>query len=288
MSAAGNDLKTFSTKLGPLPANGPSKELLETPILGLFSLKGKTASISGSSAGIGLAVTEGFAQAGADVAMWYNSSEIAVAKAAEFSKKYNVKVKAYKCKITDEEQVNQTIDQQLRDFGGKIDIFVANAGIAYSDGEMVANTDSEKQWKKFFDVNVHGVYYCSKRIGQIFKKQGHGSLVMTASMSASIVNVPQLQTVYNASKAAVKHMAKSLAVEWTGFARVNSISPGYISTDISKFADQDMKNYWWQATPLGREGNVKELVGAYLYLASDALTYTTGCDLVVDGGYSVI
>lgn len=107
-------------------------------------------------------------------------------------------------------------------------------------------------------------------------------------MSATIVNVPQLQAAYNAAKAGVKHLSKSLAVEWAPFARVNSVSPGYIATKLSSFADPDVKAKWLQLTPLGREANPRELVGAYLYLASDASSYTTGADLNVDGGYTVV
>ncbi|KAJ4178147.1 Sorbose reductase sou1 [Fusarium falciforme] len=105
-------------------------------------------------------------------------------------------------------------------------------------------------------------------------------------MSGSIVNIPQLQASYNAAKAGVIHMCKSLAVEWAQFARANSVSPGYIITDISTFVPGEMKEIWKDNIPLGREGEPHELQGAYLYLASDASTYTTGANLMVDGGYT--
>ncbi|KAI5963438.1 SOU1, partial [Candida margitis] len=134
--------------------------------------------------------------------------------------------------------------------------------------------------------DLNGVYYCAHTVGKIFKKNGKGSLIVTSSISGDIVNIPQLQAPYNTAKAACTHLTKSLAVEWAPFARVNSISPGYIDTDITDFASKDMKAKWWQLTPLGREGLAQELVGAYLYLASNASTYTTGANLIVDGGYT--
>jgi sorbose reductase len=112
-----------------------------------------------------------------------------------------------------------------------------------------------------------------------------GSFVATASMSGHIVNIPQLQAAYNAAKAGVIHLTKSLAVEWVGFARANTVSPGYINTEISNFTDATTKSIWKDKIPMGREGEAIELKGAYLYLASDAASYTTGADLVVDGGY---
>ncbi|EGW35762.1 carbonyl reductase [Spathaspora passalidarum NRRL Y-27907] len=267
--------------LGPLPTSAPE---LATSVLDLFSLKGKVASVTGSSTGIGYAVAEAFAQAGADVAIWYNNHP-ATEKAEKLAKKYGVKCRAYKCNISNADDVDSTIKQIEQDFG-TIDIFVANAGVAWTSGSMVDVDDNHESWHKIVDLDLNGVYYCCHSIGKVFKRKGKGSLVITSSMSGSIVNVPQLQAPYNAAKAAVKHLAKSLAVEWAPFARVNSISPGYITTDISEFADPEMKARWWQLTPLGREGLPQELVGAYLYLASNASTFTTGADLVVDGGYT--
>ncbi|KAF5210168.1 hypothetical protein E0198_003034 [Clavispora lusitaniae] len=108
---------------------------------------------------------------------------------------------------------------------------------------------------------------------------------MTASMSGHIVNVPNYQTCYNASKAAVLHMSKSLAVEFAGFARVNTVSPGYTDTPLSDFVPTSQRAKWWGLTPMGREALPTELAGAYLYLASDLSTFTTGTDIRVDGGY---
>lgn len=272
--------KTLFTGLGPLPTEPPK---LPSNVLDMFSLKGKVASVTGSSTGIGYAVAEAYAQAGADVAIWYNSHN-AEDKAAALAKKYGINAKAYKVSVTDPEAVDKAITQIKNDFG-KIDVFVANAGVPWTAGPLIDAPD-HKEWNKVVDLDLNGVYYCAKAVGKIFRDQGHGSLIFTASMSGHIVNFPQMQACYNAVKAGVIHFAKSLAVEWSGFARVNSISPGYIATEISDFVPKEIKAKWWESIPLGREGLPEELVGAYLYLASDASTYTTGSDIRVDGGYA--
>lgn len=252
----------------------------------LFSLKGKVSSITGASQGIGYAVAEAFAQAGSDLALWYIGKQNDPSEKAEFlSSKYGVKVKCYDGDVTNVENVKSIIERQVEDFG-KIDVFVANAGIAWTSGSLVDN-DDDSAWQKVMSVNVDGVYNCAKYIGRQFKKQGSGSLIFTASISAHIVNQPQKQACYNASKACVLHLMKCLAVEYAPFARVNSVSPGYILTDIIHFAPEDMLNNWWSQVPLGRGGTPKELTGAYLYLASDASSFTTGTDIKVAGGISL-
>ncbi|QRG35941.1 hypothetical protein FDK38_000267 [Candidozyma auris] len=265
--------------LGDLPTQPPK---VAASALDLFSLKGKVASVTGSSGGIGWAVAEGFAQAGADVALWYNSHPIED-KAEHLAKTYGVRAKCYKCNIADHEDVEKVIKQIEEDFGG-LDVFVANAGVAWSEGRCI-DVEGVDAWKKMMDLDLNSVYYCAKGAGRIFQKRGKGSFVVTASMSGHIVNVPQLQAPYNAAKAALIMLVKSLAVEWAPFARVNSVSPGYIDTDITEHIDEESVNTWYKIIPLGRMGQPRELVGAYLYLASDASTYTTGTDILVDGGY---
>ncbi|SCW03626.1 LAFE_0G14620g1_1 [Lachancea fermentati] len=256
-------------------------------VLALFSLKGKVACISGASSGIGHAVARAFAQAGADIAVWYNSHDSLIQDAQQWAAEFGVRARAYKCPVTDEARVKATIAQVVQDFG-RIDVFVANAGVPWEKGPLLEaeeRGEAADEWQRVLHTDFQGVYYCSKHAGAVFKRQGRGSLVITASMSGHVVNVPQLQTCYNAVKAGVLHMARSLAVEWAGFARVNTVSPGYIATPISVFAEDATKQRWHELTPLGREGLPQELVGAYLYLASDASTFTTGSDIVVDGGY---
>lgn len=141
-------------------------------------------------------------------------------------------VKAYKSDVSSKDTIAGTVDQIVKDFG-KLDIMVANAGIAtHHDGLEY----SVEQWQEIMKINLDGAFYTAQAAGSVFKKQGSGNLIFTASVSAILVNVPQRQSAYNASKAAVVHLAKCLAVEWTDFARVNCVSPGFIDTD-SQFGD---------------------------------------------------
>ncbi|KAL2196334.1 hypothetical protein P885DRAFT_38448 [Corynascus similis CBS 632.67] len=269
----------------------------------LFSLKGKTAIVSGASAGnIGLGVAQALAEAGANVAMWYNKrKEPAEKAAAEIEKEYGVKCKAFQVDVTSYDAVAAAIDANVREFNGRLDVFVANSGIAWTGGPMVDGPLD--MYTDVVKTNLDGTYFCARAAAQHFRRQKQegtvfedsskpldppflaGSFIATASMSGHIANVPQLQASYNASKAAVIHLCQSLAVEWAGFARANSISPGYIVTSISEFCDENTKRVWKDKIPMGREGHVNELKGAYLYLASDASSYTTGTDIKVDGGY---
>ncbi|KAK6354546.1 hypothetical protein TWF696_003689 [Orbilia brochopaga] len=269
-----------------------------TSVKELFDLTGRFAILTGAGQGIGLDVAHAFAEQGANVAIWYNSNAAAVDRAEEISKKYGVICKAYKVDVTSEEEVRTAVDAQVREFGGKLDIFVANAGVVWSSGAILGpnplNPDQQPKisnYERVTKTNIDGVFYGARAAGAHFRRQYveddsfRGSFIATASMSGHIVNIPQLQAVYNMSKAAVVHLCKSLAVEWAEFARVNTVSPGYILTEIGNFVPEDQKRQWHEKTPMGREGHTHELKGAYLLLASDAGSYMTGSDIIVDGGY---
>ncbi|PLB48143.1 reductase with broad range of substrate specificity [Aspergillus steynii IBT 23096] len=269
-------------------------------LLSLFSLKGKTAIITGAGAGIGLAVAQGLAEAGANVALWYNTNDKCHERAAEIAAKYGVQAKAYKVNTTDPAAVEAAINAGAKELNGRLDILIANAGVPWTKGPMVDGPLDH--YSQVVDINLNSTFYCAKYAAAHWRRQKeegtdlngqpltnftYGSFVATASMSGHIVNFPQLQSAYNAAKSGVIHLCKSLAVEWVRFARANSVSPGYIVTEISNFVPQETKNIWKDKIPMGREGQVGELKGAYLYLASDASSYTTGADLVVDGGYTL-
>ncbi|OAQ58721.1 L-xylulose reductase [Pochonia chlamydosporia 170] len=264
-----------------MPVSVPKSDRLTD----LFSLKGKVVVVTGASGprGMGIEAARGCAEMGADVAITYSSrKEGAEKNVEELTKDYGVKVKAYKLNVTNYNDVESCINQIISDFG-KIDGFVANAG-ATADAGVIEG--SSAAWDKVIQIDLNGTAYCAKAVGTHFKKQGHGSFVITASMSGHIANFPQEQTSYNVAKAGCIHMARSLANEWRDFARVNSISPGYIDTGLSDFIDPKTQELWRSMIPLGRNGLAKELKGAYVYLISDASTYTTGADLVIDGGYT--
>ncbi|KAK0807053.1 hypothetical protein LTS02_011290 [Friedmanniomyces endolithicus] len=244
-----------------------------------LSMKGKVVAITGASAGIGFAVAEAIAEAGGDLALWYNSNDAAIVKGEQLAKAHGVRVKAYKVEVTDAAKVEQTINEVVKDFG-KLDVFVANAGMAISKAITETSLD---EYRKQMSVNVDGVFYCAKYAGAVFKHQGFGNLIITSSISAHIVNVPVDQPVYNMTKAAITHLGKSLAREWREFARCNIVSPGFFDTNMG--ASPLAINEAYRMTPQGRQGDTKEIKGLYLYLASDASSYQTGSDVVIDGGY---
>lgn len=199
------------------------------PVNVQFSLHGKIAAVTGGAGGIGVEIVRGLAEAGADVALIYHSSKNASAIATQLANETGVRVQSFQADVTSREDIAQTISQIAETFGhGRLDIAVANSGVC-SDTPALEYT--EETWRYNNSVNYDGVMWTAQAAGRIFQAQGYGNLIITASVSATLVNIPQKQAAYNASKAAVVHLAKSLAVEWAGFARVNCISPGFILTD---------------------------------------------------------
>jgi NAD(P)-dependent dehydrogenase (short-subunit alcohol dehydrogenase family) len=146
---------------------------------------------------------------------------------------------------------------------------------------------SVDDWMHIVQVDLNGTFHCAKPVGEHFKQRGKGSFVVTSSMSGHIANSPQEQTSYNVAKAGCIHFARSLANEWRDFARVNSVSPGYIDTRLSDSIGKETKDLWMSMIPMGRDAVAKELKALYVYLLSDASSYTTGADIVVDGGYTI-
>jgi sorbose reductase len=284
--------------LGQFTHDNTEAPMYTDRVLPLFNLYGRTAIVTGAGAGIGLAVAEALAEAGANVAMWYNTNKKADQEARRIAEVYGVKCKAYQVNTTSADAVVIAIDDIVAEFNGRLDIFVANSGIPWTQGAMI---DGDLvHYTKVMTTDLDGTFYCARAAGKHWRRQKaegttldgrplegytYGSFVATASMSGHIVNVPQLQAAYNAAKAGVIHLCKSLAVEWVGFARANSVSPGYIATEISDFVPKETMDIWKNKIPMGREGQAHELKGAYLYLASDAASYTTGTDIIVDGGY---
>lgn len=216
----------------------PTHSNPQAPVLSHFSLAGKTALVTGGCRGIGLEAARGLAEAGAKVAVTYSSTSPSEAEriAREISQSGNgVEVRAYRCDVKSRTDVEAVVEKVVKELGGgTLDICVANAGIA---AHIPALEYGEDKWREMLDVNFHGAFWTAQAAARVFERQkkagGHGraSIIFTASVSAILVNVPQKQAAYNASKAAVVHLAKSLAVEWVDFARVNCISPGFISTD---------------------------------------------------------
>lgn len=200
---------------------------VHAPVLSQFSLKGKVTAVTGGARGIGLEVVRGLAEAGADVALIYSTTDDAPESAAKIAAETGVRVQAYRSNVTSRSEIAATLNQVAEDFGGHLDVVVANAGVCTNCPNLEY---TEETWARDNSVNYDGVMWTAQAAGKIFKKQGKGNLIITASVSATLVNIPQTQVAYNASKAAAKHLAKSLAVEWVDFGRVNCISPGFMLT----------------------------------------------------------
>ncbi|KXH42752.1 alcohol dehydrogenase GroES-like domain-containing protein [Colletotrichum nymphaeae SA-01] len=272
----------------------PSHPNPAAPVIAHFDLTGKTAIVTGGTRGIGLEVARGLAEAGAKVAITYTSTDPAEADAtaAKLSASGNgVLVKAYKCNVRNRAEVESVIETATKEVGGgKLDVVVANAGIA---DHIPAIEYPEDKFRDMLDVNFHGAFWTAQAAAKVFERQlkggsdGRGSIIFTASVSAILVNVPQKQAAYNASKAAVVHLAKSLSVEWVDFARVNCVSPGFIATDMLSVHPEEWRKKWFSMIPGGRLCEPAELRGSYVYLASGASSYMTGANLVIDGGYTL-
>ncbi len=255
-------------------------------IMDTFSLKGRAALVTGGERGIGLAIAHAFAQAGADIAVAGLDEE--KAKEAESAiTAEGVRFLFVKTDVTNEEQVVSAVRRVAETFG-HIDVLCNNAGISKraEAAEMPLAV-----WQKVIDVNLTGQFLVGREVGAVMLRQGRGSIVNIASMSGLIVNKPLAQCNYNASKAGVIQLTKSMACEWARRGvRVNAIAPGYIRTPITehRFADPNdpAVPVWREMTPMGREGKPEELAAAALYFASDASSYTTGSVLSVDGGYT--
>lgn len=233
--------------------------------------------------GIGRAVAEGFADAGAQIGIADINLDGAKATAGEIAQKYGVKAVAYQCDVTDQVQVQKLVADFVEDFS-KIDVLFNNAGICINND---AQNMTAEEWHNVMDININGVFYVAQAVGKQMIKQGFGSIVNTASLAAIMVVWPQPQVAYNASKAAVVMLTKSMAAEWAKHnVRVNSISPGYTRSALTDAIRKDWRDYWTSVIPMGRMAEVEELVGAVLYLASDAATYTTGTDILIDGATS--
>lgn len=254
-------------------------------ILDRFKLDGKTALVTGGGQGIGRGFAHALAEAGASVAIVDINPDTAK-KVAEEIRELGQPALCIVADVTLSDDVKRMVDTVVAEWG-KLDIAVNNAGrVIWCDAVDVP----EEDWDKVMDLNLKGVFLCAQAEARVMIPQKYGKIINTASMSASIVNRPQNQASYNISKAGVVHLTKSLAAEWAPHGiRVNCISPGYTLTALVNEIPEVAQHLplWTKLTPVGRLGEVSDLQGAIVYLASDASDFMTGHNLVIDGGYAV-
>jgi NAD(P)-dependent dehydrogenase (short-subunit alcohol dehydrogenase family) len=252
-------------------------------ILDKFSLEGKKAFVTGGSRGIGKAVAVGLAEAGADVAIVARGLENAEETAHQIEK-LGVEAIAVKADVTSPEQVGSMMDEILKAFG-TVDVAFNNAGIAVVEK---AEEMTYENLTQVINVNLFGLFLTCQAAARVMIKNRRGSIINMASMSAHVVNVPQQTANYNASKAGVVQLTKCLAVEWAPHnVRVNSLSPGYTRTELAESFSEALMKQWVERIPMQRMARPDEMQGVVLFLASDASSYCTGTDIIVDGGYTL-
>ncbi len=254
-------------------------------ILEQFKLNGKVAIVTGAGQGIGKRVALGYLQAGARVVLAALNDDNLAATAAEFEAGFPGCSIAVPCDVTSQASVDALVAATLGQWG-QIDIAVCNAGIVTLNG---LDAMPLEEFERIMKVNVSGVFLTAQACARSMIAAGRGgSIIVTASMSATVINTPQKIGHYCASKAAAKQLTKAMAVEFAEHnIRVNSISPGYIMTELVEPLT-DFHALWKPQIPMRRLGTPEELMGLYLYLACDASGYMTGSDLIIDGGFTSV
>ena len=254
--------------------------------LEMFDLSGRTALVTGGWRGIGLACAEALGEAGAAVIVNGTSSE-GCAEGVAYLKAKGIAASVSVFDVTDTAAVNRAAEEL--NARAPVDILVNNAGIAR--GDIPAEDLDDECWLKVMDVNLNGTFWCARAFGRHMLARRSGAIVNVGSISGEIVNKPQNQSHYNASKAAVHHLTRSLGAEWAERGvRVNAVAPTYIDTPMNQFVKQPehKEKYatWLGMTPMHRLGTSEEIASVVLFLSSPAASLLTGAIIMADGGYT--
>lgn len=251
-------------------------------VMSQFDLGGKVAVVTGGNGGLGEAFAHALAEAGAQVAIAArgHARSLEVVKSLQEA---GHRAMAVEVDITQPEAADTLLDEVEATFG-PVDIFLNNAGACH---HAPALDVTPERWRDIFDINVHGLWYCAQAAGRRMQSCG-GVIINIGSISAMIVNRPQMQPAYNASKAAVHQLTKSLAAEWAPYGiRVNALAPGYVKTSMAPVDDPRFKPHWIDDAPMQRAATPDELGPTIVYMASNASSFMTGSIVVVDGGYTL-